>query len=169
MIISGMSLILGLIRWGIVIYGFIDGYSRLITGLLASNNNRGQTVLDLFLAAGILYEIPSRLQEHLWADITAQIGATWADLFTILEINDQLRFFMESWNHHQLRIRDGPNRSPAYIFGFDMMRGTDPMVEQPMSEEEMEVFGVDWEEALHDDDVLDSRQDNNPPNEGSSS
>ncbi|KAJ7922570.1 hypothetical protein B0H13DRAFT_2409610, partial [Mycena leptocephala] len=41
----------GLIRWGIVIHGFIDGYSRLITGILASNNNRGQTVLDLFLAA----------------------------------------------------------------------------------------------------------------------
>lgn len=133
--------------------------------------------------------------ERLWADITAQIGATWADLFTILEvrhglninnvyhiwllhylflrqINDQLRFFMEGWNQHQLRIRDGPNRSPADLFGFDMLvhgvRGTDPTVEQPMSEEEMEVFGVDWE-ALHDDSVLDSRQDNNPPNEGSSS
>ncbi|KAJ7460386.1 hypothetical protein B0H11DRAFT_2242157 [Mycena galericulata] len=26
----------GLIRWGIVIHGFIDGYSRIITGLRAS-------------------------------------------------------------------------------------------------------------------------------------
>ncbi|KAJ3878413.1 hypothetical protein F5051DRAFT_306310, partial [Lentinula edodes] len=42
---------IGLIRWGIVIHGFIDGYSRLITGLRASNNNRGQTVLSLFLSA----------------------------------------------------------------------------------------------------------------------
>ncbi|KAJ4464195.1 hypothetical protein C8J55DRAFT_386602, partial [Lentinula edodes] len=42
---------LGLIRWGIIIHGFIDGYSRLITGLRASNNNRGQTVLSLFLSA----------------------------------------------------------------------------------------------------------------------
>ncbi|KAJ3911879.1 hypothetical protein F5877DRAFT_22859, partial [Lentinula edodes] len=41
----------GLICWGIVIHGFIDGYSRLITGLRASNNNRGQTVLSLFLSA----------------------------------------------------------------------------------------------------------------------
>ncbi|KAJ3860487.1 hypothetical protein EV359DRAFT_9546, partial [Lentinula novae-zelandiae] len=40
-----------LIRWGIIIHGFIDGYSRLITGLRASNNNRGQTVLSLFLSA----------------------------------------------------------------------------------------------------------------------
>ncbi|KAJ6448518.1 hypothetical protein C8R45DRAFT_761396, partial [Mycena sanguinolenta] len=41
----------GLIRWGIVIHGFIDGYSHLITGLRASNNNRGSTVLLLFLDA----------------------------------------------------------------------------------------------------------------------
>ncbi|KAJ7228286.1 hypothetical protein GGX14DRAFT_296526, partial [Mycena pura] len=41
----------GLIRWGIVIHGFIDGYSRLITGLRASNNNRAETVLELFLDA----------------------------------------------------------------------------------------------------------------------
>ncbi|KAJ4473970.1 hypothetical protein C8J55DRAFT_376515, partial [Lentinula edodes] len=41
----------GLIRWGIIIHGFIDGYSRLITGLRASNNNRGQTVLSLFISA----------------------------------------------------------------------------------------------------------------------
>ncbi|KAJ7847591.1 hypothetical protein B0H14DRAFT_3675428, partial [Mycena olivaceomarginata] len=47
----GNSTISGLIRWGIVIHGFIDGYSRLITGLRASDNNRVQTVLDVFLAA----------------------------------------------------------------------------------------------------------------------
>ncbi|KAH9907643.1 uncharacterized protein B0H18DRAFT_862262, partial [Fomitopsis serialis] len=41
----------GLIRWRIVIHGFIDGYSRLIVGLRASNNNRGSTVLDVFLNA----------------------------------------------------------------------------------------------------------------------
>lgn len=130
--------------------------------------------------------------ERLWADITAQIGATWADLFTLLEvrhgldinnachiwllhylflhqINEQLRFFLEAWNQHQIRIRDGPNRSPADMFGFDMhvhgVRGTDPT---PMTAEELEVFGVDWE-ALNDDAVLESRQDNNPSDEGSTS
>lgn len=53
---------LGLIRWGIVIHGFIDGYSRLITGLRAHNNNRAQTVLDLFLNASHQYGIPSRVR-----------------------------------------------------------------------------------------------------------
>ncbi|KAJ6477121.1 hypothetical protein C8R47DRAFT_985105 [Mycena vitilis] len=128
--------------------------------------------------------------ERLWADVTAQIGATWADMFILLEvhhglninnachiwllhylflgqINQQLRFFMEAWNQHQIRIRDGPNRSPADMFGFDMLvhgvRGTDPM-----SDAELEVYGMDWE-ALRDDILLESRQDNNPADEGSTS
>jgi hypothetical protein len=45
-----------------VIHGFIDGYSRLITGLLASDNNRAQTVLELFLAAAEIYGVPSRVR-----------------------------------------------------------------------------------------------------------
>ncbi|KAJ7186391.1 hypothetical protein C8R46DRAFT_1157838 [Mycena filopes] len=128
--------------------------------------------------------------ERLWADVTAQIGATWADLFILLElhhglninsayhiwllhylflnqINQQLRFFMESWNQHQIRIRDGPNRSPADMFVFDMLalgvRGT-----ELLSDAEMEVSGVDWE-ALHDDRLLESRQENNGAEEGSTS
>ncbi|KAJ7026752.1 hypothetical protein C8F04DRAFT_966135 [Mycena alexandri] len=128
--------------------------------------------------------------ERLWADITAQIGATWADVFIILElhhglninnayhiwllhylflnqINLQLRFFMEAWNQHQIRICNGPNRSPADMFGFDMLalgvRGTDLL-----SNEELEVYRVDWE-GLRDDTLLESRQENNPMDEGSTS
>lgn len=52
----------GLIRWGIVLHGFIDGHSRLITGLRASNNNLGDTVLDLFECAISVYGVPSRLR-----------------------------------------------------------------------------------------------------------
>lgn len=52
----------GLIHWRIVIHGFIDGYSRLIVGLRASNNNRGATVLDVFLRACEAYGVPSRLR-----------------------------------------------------------------------------------------------------------
>ncbi|KAJ3765410.1 hypothetical protein FB446DRAFT_613040, partial [Lentinula raphanica] len=35
----------------VVIHGFIDGYSRMITGLRAANNNRPSTVLSLFISA----------------------------------------------------------------------------------------------------------------------
>lgn len=51
-----------LIRWRIVFHGFIDRYSRLITGLRASNNNRASTVLDVFLDAVSRYRVPSRVR-----------------------------------------------------------------------------------------------------------
>ena len=71
---------LGLIRWGIVIHGFIDGYSRLITGLQASNNNTGQTVLDLFLWAAAVYGIPSRLRgDHGVENI---LVAAWMEAYS---------------------------------------------------------------------------------------
>ena len=77
--------------------------------------------------------------ERLWVDITAQVGASWAEAFTNLEmnfgldinnihhiwllhhlflqsLNDQLSFFAESWNQHCMQIRDGSNRSPADMF-----------------------------------------------------
>jgi hypothetical protein len=59
---SFLNVLLGLIRWGIVIHGFIDGYSRLITGLRASDNNMAATVLDVFLAAVRVYMVPLRLR-----------------------------------------------------------------------------------------------------------
>jgi hypothetical protein len=43
-------------------HGFIDGYSRLVTAIQASNNNRASTVLDLFQGAVSLYGLPSRVR-----------------------------------------------------------------------------------------------------------
>ena len=42
---------------GIVIHRFIDGYSRLITGLRAADNNKGETVLGLFLEGASTYNV----------------------------------------------------------------------------------------------------------------
>lgn len=53
---------LGLIRWRIIVHGFIDGYSRLITGLCASNNNRAATVLSVFMEAAGHWGVPSRIR-----------------------------------------------------------------------------------------------------------
>ena len=52
----------GLIRYGIVIHGFIDGYSRLITALRAHNNNAADTVLRLFIDGSQQYGVPSRVR-----------------------------------------------------------------------------------------------------------
>lgn len=51
-----------LIRWRVVIHGGVDGFSRLIVFLGASDNNRQQTVLTHFLGACALYRIPSRIR-----------------------------------------------------------------------------------------------------------
>ncbi|KAJ7053160.1 hypothetical protein C8F01DRAFT_996937 [Mycena amicta] len=134
--------------------------------------------------------------ERLWVDVTAQVGATWGDHFTLLElrhglninnvahiwllhflflatINSQLAFFAESWNNHRIQIRNGPNRSPIDMFGFDMyvcgVRGDElPAAEEDLSEEELEVFGIDWQ-GLRDDAILESQRQNNPLDENSTS
>lgn len=49
-------------RWRIVIHGGIDGYSRLVVFLRASNNNRSGTVLDSFSSAAVRYGVPSRIR-----------------------------------------------------------------------------------------------------------
>ena len=67
----------GLIRWGIVIHGFIDGYSCLITGLHVSDNNWGESVFDLFCHAAWVYGVPSQLRgNHGTENI---VVATWME------------------------------------------------------------------------------------------
>ncbi|KAJ7199943.1 hypothetical protein GGX14DRAFT_372621 [Mycena pura] len=133
--------------------------------------------------------------ERLWVDVTVQLGAMWAERFTILElrhgldinniahiwllhflflatINSQLAFFAESWNQHRIQIRHGPNRSPADMFVFDMLvhgvRGNQLPDEEVLNEEELEVYGIDWA-GLRDDDLLASQRTNNPTAEGATS
>lgn len=54
-----------LVRWRIVIHGGIDGYSRAIVYLKASDNNRSETVLQLFLEATAKFGWPSRVRSDL--------------------------------------------------------------------------------------------------------
>ncbi|SGZ04460.1 BQ5605_C032g11065 [Microbotryum silenes-dioicae] len=51
-----------LISFGIVIHGFIDGYSRVLAGVRASSNNRASMVLSVFQGAIALYPVPSRVR-----------------------------------------------------------------------------------------------------------
>lgn len=45
-----------------VIHAFVDGYSRLVTGIRASDNNRAQTVASLFHSARDIHGTPSRVR-----------------------------------------------------------------------------------------------------------
>ena len=52
----------GLIRWKIVIHGFIDGKTRFVVGLRAHNNNRADTVLHFFKDILAVHGCPSRVR-----------------------------------------------------------------------------------------------------------
>ena len=49
-------------RWRMIIHGGIDGFSRLITFLHLSTNNKASTVLNLFQAGVREYGLPSRIR-----------------------------------------------------------------------------------------------------------
>ena len=51
-----------LVRCGFVVHGGVDGFSRFIVYLYCSNNNRADTVLELFQRATTLFGLPSRVR-----------------------------------------------------------------------------------------------------------
>ncbi|KAK1219067.1 hypothetical protein PQX77_018216 [Marasmius sp. AFHP31] len=131
--------------------------------------------------------------ERLWVDVRVNISSTWDSRFTDLEINcgleyqnvnhkwllqllfldvinEEMTFWYNSWNQHKIAIKDGPSRSPEEMFGFDMLahgvRG-DSLQSFPMTEEELELFGVDWE-GLHDEKILCDLRKNYTDKESSS-
>ena len=54
-----------LIQWRFVVHGGVDGYSRMITFLRCSSNNRAVTVAESFLRAINMYGIPNKLRSDL--------------------------------------------------------------------------------------------------------
>ncbi|KAJ7589913.1 hypothetical protein C8J56DRAFT_1139619 [Mycena floridula] len=129
--------------------------------------------------------------ERLWVDVTAQVGHTWGSMFDILElhhgldinnqhhlwllhhlflgtINDHLALFTQGWNEHRIQIQGAANRSPNDMFVFDNyihgVRGH----QLDMTDDELEVYGIDWE-GLNLDRVRESQMANNPQGEDSTS
>ncbi|KAF9504812.1 hypothetical protein BS47DRAFT_1401003 [Hydnum rufescens UP504] len=95
------------------------------------------------------------------------------------DINDEINFFVQSWNNHPLQIQGQRTRSPIDLFGFDMaacgIRGN--MLDEEdlqrvhmdsLAQEDLETYGVDWE-ALRDPIVSGAHLQNNPLVEGTTS
>jgi hypothetical protein len=61
-----------------VFHGFIDGFSRLITGIRTSNNNQAETVFALFKDIVQVHGVPSRMRgDH---GIENGIVARWMEV-----------------------------------------------------------------------------------------
>ncbi len=74
-----------LIRWRFVTHAGIDGFSRTITYIKCSNNNRSETVQSVFLRATQLYGLPEKVRTDLggenvavWRFMIEQHGSTSA-------------------------------------------------------------------------------------------
>ena len=59
---SYIQIVVGLIRWKLVMHAFIDGKTRYVTGARIHNNNRASSVLALFLEAIELHGIPDMVR-----------------------------------------------------------------------------------------------------------
>ena len=55
-------------RWGLVIHGGIDGFSRRIVFLRCSSNNKASTVASLFERAAGTYGLPSRVRADMGSE-----------------------------------------------------------------------------------------------------
>ncbi|KAJ3730382.1 hypothetical protein C8R42DRAFT_568622, partial [Lentinula raphanica] len=128
-----------------------------------------------------------------WVDVSVSISQHWNNYFSELEahhyldinnpnhiwllqylfmdtINQALAFWAESWNNHRITQRDGPSRSPEDMWGFDMLvhgiRGNS-LNDFAMTDQELELFGIDWE-GLEDEDLVQSLRQNYVHEEGAS-
>ena len=106
-----------LIRWGIVIHGFVDGYSRTVNStswvlqckltsnlqvvaLKASTNNRVMTVLELFLDALDEYGMPSRMRGDRGGE------NIYCAIYMVMRNGpDRSSFIWGSWVHLVLVLR----------------------------------------------------------------
>ncbi|KZP03427.1 hypothetical protein FIBSPDRAFT_757398, partial [Athelia psychrophila] len=116
----------------------------------------------------------------LWYDVTNGYGHKWKRIFHDLEIHHGLdpscpphiwllhclflrhidrdaQEWMETWNHHKLRLPGGSQQSLHQMFTFSMVthrpRGVQHMVRAAPIDEEVDdpdSYVVDWE--VHDDD-----------------
>ncbi|KAI0767567.1 hypothetical protein C8Q74DRAFT_1203854 [Fomes fomentarius] len=90
-----------------VMHAFIDGHSRYVTGFRVSDNNRADTVLEVFQDATAKNGVPSRVRgdhevshsyssvhntriERLWYDVTSGFGQKWKNFFIELETHCHL-------------------------------------------------------------------------------
>ena len=82
-----------LIRWGFVVHGGIDGFSRLVVFLKCAMNNRAETVMSTFIEGTRRYGIPSRVRSDHGSleGKTLMLADSWSRLGGEIEVHIQVR------------------------------------------------------------------------------
>ena len=97
-----------LIRWGFVLHGAIDGYSRLITFLQCSTNNKAETAVSLFEQALEIYGLPSRVRTDkggentlIWRKMIELRGEGRGSYIAASSVHNQRieRLWRDVWNY----------------------------------------------------------------------
>ncbi|KAJ7038388.1 hypothetical protein C8F04DRAFT_951132 [Mycena alexandri] len=129
--------------------------------------------------------------ERLWCDVTRGFGRKWSNFFLSLEvsaglkpdldahvwllhhlflpaINQDASDWAKTWNEHKIRFDNDRTRSPRDLFFFGMiqngLRGFNADQEEEEIVEDLDAYGVDWEE-LHDADVIAHHMEHNTDQE----
>ncbi|KNZ77035.1 hypothetical protein J132_07756 [Termitomyces sp. J132] len=156
-IIDSYSQVIGFIQWKIVIHAFIDGFSWLLLGICAHNNNQAQTVI-----------VHNICIECLWVDITHGTGKKWKNLLCHLKIHDRLdadnnahiwllhylflnaintdlEVWAEVWNYLVLAHQNEHYCSSSDMFAFGMQKnGLQELHLNETIDENLEGFGINW-------------------------
>ncbi|XP_057216619.1 uncharacterized protein LOC130570364 isoform X2 [Triplophysa rosa] len=144
-----------LIRYNIVIFGGVDGFSRKILYLNAATNNRAATAFSFFLEATQLHGLPSRVRADQGVenvDIARFMftvrGNNRGSFISGKSVHNQrikrgLEIFTEGWNHHPLRTEG--NQTPTQIWEIAQMLNTNVHSENL---EDLQEPDIDWETAV---------------------
>ncbi|GBC00401.1 hypothetical protein RclHR1_38460001 [Rhizophagus clarus] len=142
-----------LIRWKFVIHGGIDGFSRMITYLKCSGNNRSDTVFSAFLNACHKFGIPSRVRADKGGEnikvrhyMEQYYGSNRGSFIAGQSVHNQRieRLWVDlkqTWNSHSIRTEH--NLTPKQLFTKGMIqhgiRGIEDLVINP------DDYGIDWD------------------------
>uniref|UniRef100_A0A8B9H5Z3 Integrase core domain-containing protein n=1 Tax=Astyanax mexicanus TaxID=7994 RepID=A0A8B9H5Z3_ASTMX len=161
-----------LIRYNIVLFGAVDGFSRKVMCLSVATNNLASTAFAAFKEATEKHGIPSRI-EHLWLDVKTCVTSKYYNILQSLEreqlldvcssedlfavhavflpkLRKDLESFVDGWNNHPIRTES--NMTPEQLWHCGIKEIS---IDQPENVEDLEEPDIDWDIATNHDGEMD--------------
>ncbi|KAG7455543.1 hypothetical protein MATL_G00257880 [Megalops atlanticus] len=153
-----------LIRYNIVIFGGIDGFSHKIMYLGAASNNLASTAQAFFQGSVEKFDFPLRI-ERLWRDLWVAVTSIYYDVLHYLEeegflsignvthlfcchyvflpcLQDDLDTFCLFWDNHPLRTEGHMTPNQLWVLGC-----AHHPIHAPDNTEDMDFSNIEWEDS----------------------